>query len=80
MESQSKKETKTSESNSVDDDALILRLALFQSISAFCPLFYIAFWMGDWDRLQDVSLRKNVAESMNSLYPFSGLIHSNQIR
>ena len=36
------------------DNALIARLALFQSISAFCPLFYIAFWLGDWQRLQDV--------------------------
>jgi hypothetical protein len=45
----------SSSSSDVDDDrTLIYRLALFQSISAFCPLFYIAFWLGDWPRLQEV--------------------------
>ncbi|CAK5086015.1 unnamed protein product [Meloidogyne enterolobii] len=35
-----------------NDFLLVARLALFQSISSFCPLFYIAFWLGDWKRLQ----------------------------
>jgi len=37
-----------------NDFLLVARLALFQSISSFCPLFYIAFWLGDWKRLQQV--------------------------
>uniref|UniRef100_A0A1I8BU26 Anoctamin n=1 Tax=Meloidogyne hapla TaxID=6305 RepID=A0A1I8BU26_MELHA len=39
-------------SNQKNDFLLVARLALFQSISSFCPLFYIAFWLGDWKRLQ----------------------------
>nr|CAD2152305.1 unnamed protein product [Meloidogyne enterolobii] len=35
-----------------NDFLLVARLALFQSISSFCPLFYIAFWLGDWKRLK----------------------------
>jgi hypothetical protein len=46
--------------NDLNDKLLITRLALFQSISGFCPLFYIAFWLRDWKRLQEVKFKKIV--------------------